>query len=515
MSVDPHFFSKDNFNFLKEAIVKEIKNRYKYDMGNQIDEDIFKIMQYVHIKAGGDPPPGTSLENFLNMMNQKVYELIINRMQTKLENNPEDMLEARRKERALLPPPAPDGERSVQSAMQISGVDTIEGARVIEEPPLMGTTVDLEQDDATVNRLHQQDSWPTMEDIEEDPFVGAAIRPSDDFPQESQRPDQVDLPSQHRDTVSRFLTIDSRFRHISLDHSANSFTVQFPHQIDLVSLCCVDLMIPTLSRRSPQYLLLKIEQLNGQYYENDIFAKLIPTGIHNCYRPAIAGGVKFGFPQRLQELTLSLLTPNRQPYNIEDTFKIKSLEKARTGNVQIVLENPISSDLLDAGDRISFSQFLSPETVEIASQEFKSRMQGETSAWVYGNFENVTPRDGDLVQLISKDESQNKGYFYRVLDGTDRGAILVEGITEELVSNLDRCTFICYSDGQSKEWYTKGIYQDRFWNIVKVHKDRSTIDKIEVEFKYEDLADRDHLGDRKMMVEHLQVSYTFKMELRI
>ena len=513
MSIDEHYFSQHNFNIIKSEIIKESKIRYKLDMGDQLDEDILKVMEYVFGKVGSVPPVGTEPSQYIYMINGKVYQLVMNQMHKRLDGNLDDKIKALREER----------DNVVQNHMQLSNNNEMNGERVIHESSIHEEPVEQVNDD-TISRLHAESNIIGEDEFNIERRGGGSglfnverrldrseVR-SDQFNIDD-RSDQFNVNDRSgvddRVVIERplrmvrYLSIDSRFRDINIDKYSSSFTVRFVQSIDLIYFNCIDVIIPSIYGCNSRHLFLKIDQLSGHYYEDDIFAKLVPSGVIDMYCPSIKDIIPFQSPQRINELTFHLQTSNRSSYEIRDILDISSLERARGGGVQIVLDTPISSNLLHIGDRVSFYQLLHKDTIEIQEQEFTYRMQTESSGWIYGDYGEITPSKGDLVSISD--------VFYVVSDGIDNGAMLLCGITEELIKGMRTCSYICKSISADADWVSSGIYDHNFYCITKVHLDKKRIDKIEIDYRFSDLSSRDHLGGRMMMCECLQVSATFRM----
>jgi hypothetical protein len=70
------FNSDINKNAIKSIINEKIEDKYKYDINNNYDNMINETMSYVLSQVSSKPPKGMSEEEYLFLMNKKVFDIV-------------------------------------------------------------------------------------------------------------------------------------------------------------------------------------------------------------------------------------------------------------------------------------------------------------------------------------------------------------------------------------------------------------------------------------------------------
>ena len=82
--INNSFYSENNINILKSIIKDEIK----ININKNHETIIFETMKYVEQNAGSKPPPNMSVNEYLFLMNKKVYDIVLPVIKKdKLSNN--------------------------------------------------------------------------------------------------------------------------------------------------------------------------------------------------------------------------------------------------------------------------------------------------------------------------------------------------------------------------------------------------------------------------------------------
>jgi hypothetical protein len=85
--MDKVFFSKNNFNILKNVIQKVINDEYNINVNEHFNQDIFMTMDYVGSNVSNDPPQGYSMNKYIELMNKKVLNLCLPKIKENINNN--------------------------------------------------------------------------------------------------------------------------------------------------------------------------------------------------------------------------------------------------------------------------------------------------------------------------------------------------------------------------------------------------------------------------------------------
>ena len=85
--MDKVFFSKNNFNILKNVIHKVINDEYNININEHFNQDIFMTMDYVGSNVSNNPPQGYSMNKYIELMNKKVLNLCLPKIKENINNN--------------------------------------------------------------------------------------------------------------------------------------------------------------------------------------------------------------------------------------------------------------------------------------------------------------------------------------------------------------------------------------------------------------------------------------------
>jgi len=76
MDINNLFNSDTNKNAIKSVINEKIEEKYNYEINNNYDIMIDETMTYVLSQVSSKPPKGVSTQEYLFLMNKKVYDLV-------------------------------------------------------------------------------------------------------------------------------------------------------------------------------------------------------------------------------------------------------------------------------------------------------------------------------------------------------------------------------------------------------------------------------------------------------
>jgi len=89
-SVNKIYYSRENFNLIKDTVKDFFKNNLNSDINNDYDTLIFMTMEYVDKKAGTNVPDTLSPDQYMTLLNKKVLKLslpkIIEKFQSQSQN---------------------------------------------------------------------------------------------------------------------------------------------------------------------------------------------------------------------------------------------------------------------------------------------------------------------------------------------------------------------------------------------------------------------------------------------
>jgi hypothetical protein len=87
-SVNKIYYSRENFNLIKDTVKDFFKNNLNSDINNDYDTLIFMTMEYVDKKAGTNVPDNISPDQYMTLLNKKVLKLSLPKIIEKFQSQP-------------------------------------------------------------------------------------------------------------------------------------------------------------------------------------------------------------------------------------------------------------------------------------------------------------------------------------------------------------------------------------------------------------------------------------------